>query len=245
MSNIYNTCIIPLLSRCGSGDELIFISPATMFGVYTLGLSNFERVCREIEKAKSRGCSIKLIINIYNDLTAIAAVGLESILSRSELKARHNRGAHYFIARIEKGGECKECYEIYSNPPKTIKYIEKFEVIPFLRSEQLHGDTAKHKITSFRELWNESLTIDGLIAEYHPDYRVGIKYRRSSAFVAFLVFILGVFLGGLYVGDTSDIEKLRFKFLDFFIALAIGVVGGIFSNYIYRRYWNNKTGRKS
>jgi len=81
--------------------EILYISPCTCFGNYSLGLKNFEEVCKKLDEAKQRGVEINLIIEVLDVTTAECAKGLLGFIDDIKEIKHHDRIGFDYILMID------------------------------------------------------------------------------------------------------------------------------------------------
>lgn len=198
--NIYETHIIPFFEKAKEGDSVLFISPSTFFGFYSLGANNFDKTCKAIEEAKERGVAVKIIIDIRDEFSAKAAEGLLSFLSQGkEIRNRKNNKKNYRIYYINKMSGAGEKLECYADDSIQSKYLPNIEVRKFLsnpKTEKITTGAVENSLEFFDQIWNSSDdNVRKCISQFLPLYRANKKLKRSITIICFLIFSLGFILG--------------------------------------------------
>lgn len=240
--SIYDEHIIPILKKAGEGNELWFMSPSTFFGFYSSGVHVFDEVCDNLDQAKDRKCKVKIIVNIRDEMSAIAGKGLESFLKDiKEVRTYANSGDYYFIALISRDTIQDYC-KFQSQQARSIKYLPNNSAIPFAKKVEsnirIGNEKDYHRLNGkFHDIWVKASSIKAEINKYDPSYKREIELKNKNFVINFLFLLIGLLSGAIFIGQAPDIQTLRGFFIKSVGAVSIGIVGSLSASKIYEKFW--------
>ncbi len=238
--NMYEKYIIPYINSAKRGSRILFISPSTFFGFYTLGAKNFEQVCGALNRAKDEGVEIKLIIDVHDSLTAKAAEGLLTFLTDGR-EIRHFEGNTdlYNITIYNQHGTSRHV-EFISERPRALRYLPGVQTRPYggLKSQpnenMSYGDV-QHICAIFDQIWNRSEPVGSVLTKYTVAYQA----RRYLAFfqgITYLaVLVVGLVTGTLFSIQGQPQSDMITVLVWLAASLGVGVLGNYLSNFIMRK----------
>ena len=240
--NVYVKYIIPLIDGAQSGEELLYISPSTFFGYYSIGARNFEQVCHRLKEAKNRGVEIKLIIDVHDSLTAKAAEGLLSfLLDGIEIKNLEGNTDIYYLLVYNKS-ESSRLVEFTSERPIALPFLPNVQIRPFRGVKQFIESMSTRDADSiraqFQHIWeNSAQKVGSTVYKYMPGYQI----RRQVIFVQSLTYLLVLALG-LTIGFAFSLQqqpRIDLKTVIFWLlaTLGTGVIGTWLSNWAVNKLY--------
>ncbi len=215
--------ICEMIECAEEGDSLDFCSTSTFFGYYSEGAQRFEKVCELLESSKDRGCAIRLIVDVGDEIDALAARALGRFLKdEKEIKSMSNHGS-YFILLQKKGGSTSYI-EFNSRPERPHKYLEG-RIKPF--KDVCRSGEDKARFTTLKTLFN--LHWESPMAS--PIVRA--MFRHSSSFAVHrlfykLLFVFTAVLCGLTFLATL-VAFLSFYYRETTMAIVVTSISGIVS----------------
>lgn len=226
-ADIYRKYVLPIVKGAERGDELLFVSPSTFFGFYSLGASTYEEVCAALRDAQRKGVRCRILIDVHDVLTATAAQGLMSFLrDGEELRDLHENRVRYSLMCYRQGGE-SIFVGFKSGRQKRLDFLPDVTVRPFGGVEQvgvqkLKGDDADARRDEFQDLWNMCRgRVEDSILRYKP-----WSYVRGRFEWLQLVMMLTFFAFGAVVGMGSVMFECKLPRSEWWVMLG-NVVSGI------------------
>lgn len=245
-TNIYSDYIIPTIQSCKEGESLVFVSPSTFFGYYSLGAHNFERMCETLEKAREKKVKIQLIVNIYEPFSALAGKALLGILKdKEEIRNYTKNHDIYFIARINENNKERCCYYEFvsqDESPKPLKYLHNIKYLAF----ESVGDKRKDILKSEKEMdrirryfdhfWNRAAGLKEKIRE-HDVYYHKKKLRVIEIIINHcIVLFAGIIIGIALIIDNLSMQVSKIVLTNRFVfPLMLGILTGLISTYVCHR----------
>jgi hypothetical protein len=230
--NIYEKYILPYIEGAERGDELLFISPSTFFGYYSLGAHNFERVCEALRNAKIRGVKIRLIIDIHDVFTAKAAEGfLSFLLDGHEVRHLKDNFHIYHIMVYSEQGTSRRV-KFASEMPRGLRYLPGIQVRPFRETikelGQIPSKTAQGLRTEFHQIWNGSAgSVKDIIARYSPVYQARRYFTFLQVVTYLLVLIIGLITGVAFSLQSQPDINIGVVLIWLVASLGVGIIGEI------------------
>ena len=242
LADLYENDIIPLINKAQSGDELLYVSPSTFFGFYSVGARNFVNVCQSLNEAKRRGVKIRLIIDVHDVLTARAAEGLLTFLKNGrELKHLEDNTDTYTILLYRKSGT-SAYFNIISDQPKIFSYLPNIQVRPFKEisqhEEAMSNEHADSKRREFYRLWDkEAIPVRPHINQYLPRYLMHHRIILLQFASYLLVLGLGLALGVSFLiqGIPSQLNPITIVSL-LVASLGTGLLGTWLATLFTRKF---------
>lgn len=242
--NIYKDYIIPTIKESKGGDELLFISPSTFFGFYSLGAKNFEEVCSALMEAVDKKVTVHLIVNIHDPFSARATRGLLKFLKDSdEIRNWQDNKSVYRISCISKNlGEAIH-YSFRSDQLKKLDCLEYIEAIPFASLMPGSGKFTKREDVAqirneFDAFWNKSSKIGNEVYKYDIDYRRLVSIRMWKAISYVIALFVGMIIGMIicyFLSVTRPHEMTLLKTLGYVaLSLLLGVISSLFANHLVK-----------
>jgi hypothetical protein len=245
--NIYQKYILPAIERSRKGDELLFVTPSTFFGFYSLGAKTYEEVCKSLRAAKDRGVQCQIIIDVRDVFTATAAQGLLTFLKEgAELRWLRNPATYYLLCYRK--GRASDFIEFDSKGERSLDFLPNVTVRPFaglLREppEKLADAPACTRRAIFNILWEKSEKgVKDAVILYVPWFYL----RRRFDFVQ-VASLFGFFGFGTMFGMAimySRYEEFRFSvgimFAYVLFSMIVGFVAHSISAWITRRGFGRK-----
>lgn len=240
MSSIYSEEIIPIIEQCQSGDDLLFISPSTFFGYYSLGVQNFEEMCEVLRDARYRGVKIRLIVRIYEPFSAQAGKALLRILDDgTEIRDYSDNTDFYFMIRVNKNDRLRSSYRKFTSKGSkefALKYFNgNIKCLPFKRVEIKidsfnSEDELKCILGEFEHFWARATQLRRKIRKYDVYYHKRKLLIIEVVFGYVFVFAMGAILGISFVLHSSGIKIYQLSAGErFLFPLVIGILGGVIS----------------
>jgi hypothetical protein len=231
-TNIYEQYILPCIESAQPGDELLYISPSTFFGFYSLGARNFHTVCDALKAAKARGVQIRLLVDVHDAFTAKAAEGLVSfLLDKRDIRNFAENVNIYMIMVHSKQGKSRYV-EFSSREPQALQYLPGIQSRPFGpvtgEQQEMSEEIATAKVKFFNDLWEKATSVNQVIATFTPFYRA----RRYVTFYQAVLNIASAAVG-LLIGVTLVIQdQPHLSVATLLIYVIAGIGSGILTNFI-------------
>ena len=241
--DIYEKYIIPTIQNSNPGDKLLFISPSTFFGYYSLGANNFEKVCEVLEESVKRKVDLRLIINIHDPFSARAALGLLKFLNDGQNIRNWNNTDIYRITCISGDFSRATNYEFSSREKKSVKYLAGALAIPYFEIKSGGGNIDdKDKVEGlkreFDSFWKISKKIGNDAYKYDID-QIRMKNIRLWKGVSYLMtFIIGMITSYVIIRSKSGSSGLTVEqiLLSAVASITFGVLSTLISNYFLKTW---------
>jgi hypothetical protein len=235
--NIYAEYILPYINSAQKGDELLFISPSTFFGFYSLGAYNFQQICKALRSARDeRGVEIKLIIDVHDSFTAKAAEGLLTFLvDGREIKHLEGNVYIYYIMVYSKQGKSRHV-EFISEEPIQRQYLPGIQIRPFggikgQPLEEMSDQEAKAVREAFYQIWDRSaVPVGNIIARYSPIYQARRYLTLFQSLTYIAVLAVGLLTGIAFSLQGQPQPNVVIILLWLIATLGTGVIGTYLSN---------------
>jgi hypothetical protein len=233
-TNIYEQHILPCILAAMKGDELLFVSPSTFFGFYSIGAKNYETVCGALEAAKKRGVKIRLIVDVHDLFTARAAEGLLRFLSdKREIRQfdeTHDNPDIYQLTVYDRSGESRFA-DFRSNETTSLHYLG-IQSRPFgnliNEGEHVADEVAVGRVRAFDGLWDRATSVERAVIRYSPFYKAHRYLVFNQVALNIAVGLIGVLVGVTFVLQGQPALNPQ----TLLIYIAAGLVSGVLANVI-------------
>jgi len=148
-----------LLSKAWAGSEVIFYSPITAYGAYTVGMKVYDRMVASITECVKKGVSVKILCDVFDKKTFQCLEGLRS--TGADIKCRRVREPwHYFLILDQKEGiQPRTATEIVGMNGRTYRPMSS-------EAERIRGSKLRDLISQFRSDWNTlGIPVDNIYEE--------------------------------------------------------------------------------
>lgn len=245
--NIYEDYINKIIDDAKAGDRLMFISPSTLFGFYSLGVKNFISVCEKLDQAKGRGAKIRLLIDVHDVFSAKAAEGLLSMLTDGDdvrTSSGPNRSNYSILLRKATGSigsPAGRFVKFSSGTARTEKFLPAIEIRPFdgVMTDSTflfegNGDvpqSLKNLEEEFESTWSSGQLVNPALNNFSSEER-----QRKALIIFQSLSYLSILALGVLGGVTFAAAELSYfkdnpgkLLLGLLASIVIGLVGGILS----------------
>lgn len=236
--NIYQEHILPIIKQAQDGDELLFVTPSTFFGFYSIGARTYEEVCKSLHDAKERGVQCRILIDVGDVLTAMAAQGLLRILrDGEELRDMPGNWAKYSLLLYRKHGS-SVFVEFRSDEERELEFLPGVRVRPFgsiMRHDTLGGSDAKLRHGEFQTLWDlANPHVKASTMRYLPSYYIKRRFDLVHVMSLFAFLACGGAVG--VFATISWYENFTFTWwvvLAYVLfSIAVGVAADLIAGWI-------------
>ncbi len=210
--------------RCAEkGDWLDFCSTSTFFGYHSEGAQCFEKVCKLLKSSKDRGCAIRLIVDVGDEIDALAARALGRFLTdETEIKSMPNQGSYFILLKKKVGSTFY--IEFNSKPECNHEFLEG-RFVPFKDVRGRGSDEAGFTTLNnrFNLHWESPMA--------SPIVRAMFRYSSSFAVHRLfykLLFVFTAALCGLTFFATLA-AFLSFYYSGSKMAIVVASINGIVS----------------
>jgi hypothetical protein len=208
-----------------SEKEILYISPCTCFGNYSLGLKNFEEVCEKLEQAKQRGADINLIVEVLDSTTAECGKGLLGFLTDNKEIKHHDNIPFDYVLIVDGNkalvGRTKVEFKAKYSGITVRPYQD-----PIAGHLVEEADEIRSERNRFRDKWQKASSIKKAIkTKRTPSARVNSRFYCTKGFLILttLLFLVALPLFG-HFWSIMDPQLRNTVLWAIFISAVLGII---------------------